>query len=431
MKKWTFLALAVACAGPAWAQSPKSEKEDDDTTSTVRLKLINTYKSEHQMAELFKRSMSEYFNDPQAPRFLLYDQKHEIAFGVGGYVRLRPAYDFNGSPTNSYGFVTNSIPAPSNPASRSNFNMDASKSTVFFKLLGNNRKLGQFEAYVSGAFTGTNFGFELNDAYVSVKGFLVGRTWSTFNDMAAMPPTIDSQGPSGAAFMRTTQIRYARPFGKKKNWQAALAVEMPQSTETYGTQVGEINQNIPDIPVYLQYSWGKENASHVRLSGVMRNQRYRDLLKEENKTVTSFGGQFSTSVSVNKLLTLYGQVNYGKGITQYINDLAGEGLSLMPDPEKAGKMYAPETLGWLAHAQFNVTESVFLSAGYSQARFYPGDGYDGPDQYRQGQYVVANAFWNLNSMFQLGAEYLWGSRENLDGTRGYANCAQLLLQFNF
>lgn len=431
MKNWIFLALALPCAGTVWGQNAVKPDPDDDTTATVRLKLIDTYRSQHQMAELFKRSMSEYFNDPQAPRFLLYDQKHEIAFGVGGYVRLRTAYDFDGSPSNSYGFVTNSIPVPADPAARSNLNMDASKSTIFFKLLGNNKKIGRFEAYVSGSFTGNDFAFELNDAYVTLRGFLVGRTWSTFNDMAAMPPTIDFQGPSGGAFMRTTQIRYTRPFGKKKNWQAALAIELPQSSATYDVSTAKVNQNLPDIPFYLQYSWGKDGASHVRLAGVVRNQRYRDLEKEENRTLTTFGGQFSTSVAVSKWITLYGQANYGRGISQYLNDLAGNGLSLMPDPENPGKMYSPETLGWLLDAQFNVTESVFLSAGYSQARFYPDNGYDAPDQYRLGQYVVANAFWNISSTFQLGAEYLWGSRENLDEASNHANCAQLLLQFNF
>lgn len=36
------------------------------------------------------------FHDPNAPRFLLTDQKGKFALGIGGYVRATAEYDFNG-----------------------------------------------------------------------------------------------------------------------------------------------------------------------------------------------------------------------------------------------------------------------------------------------------------------------------------------------
>ena len=36
------------------------------------------------------------FHDPNAPRFLLTDQKGKFALGIGGYVRATGEYDFNG-----------------------------------------------------------------------------------------------------------------------------------------------------------------------------------------------------------------------------------------------------------------------------------------------------------------------------------------------
>lgn len=36
------------------------------------------------------------FHDPNAPRFLLTDQKGKFALGIGGYVRATAEYDFGG-----------------------------------------------------------------------------------------------------------------------------------------------------------------------------------------------------------------------------------------------------------------------------------------------------------------------------------------------
>ncbi|UYW00833.1 porin [Flavobacterium agricola] len=404
--------------------------QEETDPDEVSLKIISTRKPGLKIVEDFNETTGQHYRDPKAPRFLLYDQKREIAFGVGGFVRVRTAYDFGGSPTSDFGFVPATIPVPTDLLTKNRFNMDASKSTLFFKLLGNNDKVGQFQAYVAGRFSGAGGAFVLTDAYVTLLGFTVGRTWSTFNDLAAVPPTIDFQGPNGAAEMRTTQIRYTGDFGK--GFSYAVAAEMPNTTGTYApTQTVETTQRIPDIPVYVQYNWGEKKASHVRAAGVMRNMNYRDVINNTTETETSFGMQLSTNVELTSFMEFYGQITYGKGIAQYINDLSGRGLSLIQNPSKPGKMQAQEALGWFAQIQFNLSKDVYATAGYSQAEVFP-DQLTVPDSnYRYGQYIVGNVFYNLTTDFKVGVEYLWGDRVNIDGASASANRVQTLIQFNF
>lgn len=427
MKK---IILSILTCSTLFQTNSYAQDVTDNEVESISIGLINTKHSKLDIVKDLKSVTDKHPTETQVPTFLLYDKNNDIAFGIGGSVRLRTAYDFNGSPTNSFGFIPYSIPSPKDPLTKNDFRMDASKSSVFFNLLGNNSKIGKFQAYVSGNFTGDGNNFTLNDAYIKLLGFTVGRTWSTFNDMASVPLTVDFQGPNGAAELRTSQIRYT--YNTNNGLSFALAAELPQLSGTYtDKETAETTQRVPNIPAYVQYSWGGNNSSHVRLAGVMTNKNYRNLIDNKTETVTALGMQLSSNVNINPIVELYGQINYGKGIDQYINDLSGNGLSLVKSPDKSGKMDALEALGWFAQMKFNLSEAVFASVGYSQAKIFPKEGVFNPDQYRYGQYVVGNVFYNLDSSIQFGLEYLWGNRVNIDHEKGSANCIQTVIQFNF
>ena len=53
------------------------------------------------------------------------------------------------------------------------------------------------------------------------------------------------------------------------------------------------------------------------------------------------------------------------------------------------------------------------------------------NEYREGQYIFGNIFWNITPRFKLAGEYLYGTRENMDGLKNHANRANLMVQYNF
>ncbi|MBO5720952.1 MAG: hypothetical protein J6R61_05450, partial [Bacteroidales bacterium] len=179
--------------------------------------------------DLFKESESPYFQDPRAPRFIMVDRKNRVAFGIGGYVKATTSYDFSGI-IDDVDFITYDIPIPKGDLNRSQLLMDASTSRLFFKLVGQNRILKKFSAYIETDFRGNNYALRLRQAYLSFRGMTIGQTWSTFTDLAAIPPTIDFEGPSASIATRNVQFRYTLPFRNK--WEFAIAIENPNYTAT-------------------------------------------------------------------------------------------------------------------------------------------------------------------------------------------------------
>ena len=100
------------------------------------------------------------FHDPNAPRFLLTDQKGKFALGIGGYVRATAEYDFNGI-VNDVDFYPALIPQQRFCQFCLNqFQMDIITSTLFLKLVGHTKHLGDFVLYAAANFRGDGKTFE-------------------------------------------------------------------------------------------------------------------------------------------------------------------------------------------------------------------------------------------------------------------------------
>ncbi len=366
------------------------------------------------------------FQDPRAPRFLFLDRKGKVALGIGGYVKGTMAYDFHGAMDNG-GSTTYDIAVPSDPTSRNKFNMDASHSTLFLKMVGRTSELGYFTVYVQSNFTGNNggYGMKLKQAYVQLEYVTAGLARSSFDDPAA-PPTIDAQGPCGEVSSKNVLIQYAPVLSDR--WRMAVSVENPSASYTCIPEMSEpISQRCPDIPAYVQYNPDKD--SHIRVSGIFRQLSYRDMLSGRNRFVTGWGMQLSGQALVGHGFTFYYSAAYGKGIAHYVNDLGGQGLDLIHSGN-AGELKAPGTFVFTSGLQYDFSSRFFVSASYSQCRLY-GQKSLGPDAYRYGQYMVANAFYTIVPDCMLGIEYNYGSRTDCSGLRGNANRLYAAIQYSF
>lgn len=367
-------------------------------------------------------------NDPDAPRFLLLDKQGKIAFGVGGQFYATGSYDIRGA-INSNGFSTYDIPVPSDPELRSRLGADVSHSSIFAKLVGKTKKFGMFQVYFQANFTGNNggYGFKLKQAYATLGHLTVGLTNSTFVDAATQAPTVDTEGPSGQISGKNILFRYTTPV--RKGFSAALSVELPQASYTLSDQTKELSARVPDIPAYVQYSWGA--GQHLRISAIFRDLAYRDLKTARNKLQPGYGVKLSTITNIDTYGTvqLFGHIAYGKGIGQYVNDLGGNGYDLVYD-ETAGTMKAPEMMAWTAGLAVNATSKLQFTGAFSRAEVYDLK-YLGEDSYHYGQYLDVNAFYSFDANLRFGAEYLHGWRKDYSGLTGNANRLNLLVQYSF
>jgi predicted porin len=88
--------------------------------------------------------------------------------------------------------------------------------------------------------------------------------------------------------------------------------------------------------------------------------------------------------------------------------------------------------GWQAAAQVNILPDVFwVAAGYSEVGLGERNGYLSDNQYRRGNYVFANAFYNITPRLTLALEYLYGSRKDMNDISNSANRINIMAQYNF
>ena len=424
IKLVAIIGLVGSLTFPAMAQEKKTS-EDNENNQIFFVSYDETGDRVVQVADITRQVR---FHDPKAPRFVLTDSRGSFWLGVGANVRTSVNYDFGGIVDNK-DFYPSRISRPGyGNYSKNQFQMDATGSSLFIKLVGKTKRYGDILVYVNAYFRGSDNTMKLHHAYASFLGFTAGYDYGTFTDASTSPATVDYGGPAGQVLYRTTQLRYARTFN---NFSFGVGIEVPQVNATNTEDFAINTQRAPDFPAYIQYNWAGD--SHFRLAGILRTMTYSSNINEKAYTESGWGVQGSTTFTPLKKLKVVGQVTYGKGIGHYFNDLGGLNIDLVPDTEETGKMQILPMMGWYAGLQYNFTPNIFASGTFSQARVYRKNNYPvaGSDDYRYGQYLAANTFWKISQSLQLGVEYLRGWRTDFNNETNTANRASFLVQYSF
>lgn len=369
-----------------------------------------------------------HFQDPRAPYFMFMSKDSNFALGVGGLVRMRGYFDWDGSIPAS-GFSPYMIPIPKNPENEKNLWATPAGTGLFLTLLGKNTVLGNFMAYVQADFSGyNNRDFKIKKAYIQTDHWTAGYAKTTFEDTSAEPPTIDGAGPNGVNSRTNVLVRYITTF--KNKWTVAASFEFPKSSiAADGTNTKACADFLPDLAAFAQYQWDG-GESHIRLSGLIRVLSYRNLLQEKNHSIVGWGAQLSTTLKICRELNLFGIASIGQGHESYTTDLAGGSFDLVSRPEDPGKLYAPTATGFVLGARYYFTPKVFSCIALSEQRYYPKVNPD-DSQYKYGLYGALNVFWDITPRFELGAEYLAGKRMNFNGEHDNANRITAMMMFSF
>lgn len=368
------------------------------------------------------------FSDPAAPYFLFMSRDANLAMGIGGCVRIRGWYDINAAlPVNS--FMPYFIPMAKDPVNNSKIGATPAGSTLFFRVIGRNKLLGDYQLYIEGNFNGYDgVGFKLKKAYAMIDNITLGYAPSTFSDPGALPPMVDANGPSNKISGTSILVRWMNTY--KKHWTVAASVELPTkaSIETVPEVIGTASQKVPDFAAFLQYAWGR--SEHVRLAGLIRTLPYGDLITNRRHDKIGWGLQLSSVVHPIYPLTLYGIVNCGQGHESTTVDLQAGNYDLIPRHDDPQKMYAPFAMGWCVGVQYNFRPNLFATVSMSDSRYFPEKPRPG-NEYRYGSIIAANVFWNLTSRIQVGSEFDTGVRKNWSGESRRANRLGLMAQFSF
>lgn len=401
------------------------------------VKILNAGDSSHSdtidVYEIFSDNAPKAYNIPGAPRFAIEGKNRAFYLGIGGTAKATASFDWGNPIDNAFDFTTSAIPMSQPKGNGGLVQFSGATSSLFVNFVAMPGSKYQLGVYLDVNFTGSNYAPDLQYAYLKFLGITAGYNYSLFSDMAAAPPSIDNEGPCGFTAIPNAVIDYV--YNIDKRWSVAAGIEKPMASTTTGTHTRMVNQRIPDVPFYVQYSWGG-GSSWLRCSGIVRNMQYRDMVADRNRDGFGWGVKVSGSASVSPLITAYWQAAYGKGITSYFQDLYEGGLDMVPDADCPGRLSTVRSWGGYIGLQYNISSKVFATTTYSHVRNYarpysveastPWNG-----QYKYAQYALANVMWNVTPIVQCGVEYLYGRRVNMDGSSAHDNRAQVMLQVSF
>lgn len=443
--KTTRRAFALLIAGGALAANAQTNPADTTAGKDLeRIRIENMKQATHvitaggdesvkdsiyNMLNRFYYDQFRHFQDPRAPYFMFMSKSGNLALGVGGLIRMRGYFDWNGIVPAS-GFSPYLIPTVKDPAQTKDLFATPAGTALFFTLIGHSELLGDYMGYIETGFSGyNNRDLKLKKAYIQAGDWTAGYTTTTFEDTKAEPSTIDGSGPNGVNSRTNVLLRYMHTF-KGGHWTVAGSFEFPSSSiSADGTTTKACPDYVPDIATFGQYQWDG-GASHVRLSGLARVLSYRDLLQEKNHNIFGWAVQLSAVVKVLPQFRLYGITSVGQGHESYTTDLSIGSFDLVAKPGQPGRLYAPTAVGYVAGATYHFRPNLFSNVAFSEQRYYPREN-PGNDQYKYGLYGAFNLFWDITPRFEVGAEYLIGKRMNFDGSHGNANRVTAMMMVSF
>lgn len=422
---------ALTCMLPALHAQHHPARKDNHTVSILNSSEKNASDSA-DIHRIFVENAPEAYNIPGAPRFAIVGKDRKFYLGIGGQAKATLSYDWGDPIDNACDFTTSAIPMTPRKGDGGLVQFSAATSGLFINFVALPSDKNQIGAYINFNLTGSDYGVDLQYAYIKYRGITAGYNYSLFSDMAAAPPSIDNEGPCGFTAIPNGVIDYAHSINS--HWKVAAGLEMPMVSATTGADTYTVNQRVPDIPAYVQYSWGG-GQSWLRFSAIVRNMLYRDVTADRNRDMVGWGVKMSGSASLCPAVTAYWQGAYGKGITSYFQDLYEGGLDMVPDRDREGRMSAVKAWGGYIGMQYNLSPSLFMTTTYSHLRNYAPRYSDGStpwdEQYKYAQYALANLIWTISPGIQCGVEYIYGRRVNMDGASHHDNRLQTMLMFSF
>ncbi len=281
--------------------------------------------------------------------------------------------------------------------------------------------IGRVSGFVEADFFGASRGARLRHAYGRLGPVLAGQTWSTFMDPYALPQTVALTAPSGSIFKRPVQIRWTRPL--RETTQLAVALEEPGGD----FQVSDIARRLsrwPDLVATLRHS--KQGLGHLQLGGVLR--RLEAGTPDNTVVATGWGLSLTGRVKAAEDGSFIAGALFGNGIGSYIT-----GLATSPSAAVLVDNGALETLeafgGYLGYRHVLSRElRTNLMVGYAEIDnldVQPGSAV------RSTTNAGVNLIWSPRPGMGVGAEFLYGERQNKDGTEGINHRFQLAIQFGF
>jgi len=302
--------------------------------------------------------------------------------------------------------------------------------------MGELRTTFEFEMFGTGVDEGQTT-FRLRHAYGELGQWGAGQYWSPFMDIDVFPNSLEYWGPTGMVFFRNVQVRYMPIQGDTR---LTIALERPGASGDAGLLADRIELQdvqgrspLPDLTAEYRMGGSKGYVEVAGLLGRIEWDDLRDDAFDLSGSATRWGLNFSTNIKLGSSSTIRGQLVYGEGIQNYMND-APVDVGIVRNP---GNLVTPikgeaiPLLGSVIFLDHNWNSQWSTAVGYSHQDIDNTEG-QAPDAYRLGQYMLGNLLYTPVPGVMVGAELQWGRREMFqDPYVGEGLKLQFSFKYNF
>ncbi|NOU51648.1 porin [Pseudoalteromonas sp. JBTF-M23] len=258
----------------------------------------------------------------------------------------------------------------------------------------------------------------LRQAYVSYKGWTFGQAWSNFQNVSALPETLDFVGAAeGTVFVRQAMVKY-----NVGNW--SFSAENPESTVTTADSARVVTDDtsMPDFTARYTYNadWG-----HLVVAALARQLTYK--LGAADETETSMGISASGRINFGKN-NLKFMLTQGQGLGRYV------GLNVANGAVYDGnKLHAIDSTSGFISYQYHWNDTLRSTFLYS---FFSADNDENllaisGNPTKSSQSFSANLLYSPVKKLTFGVEYKVATRDTEASLDGDLNRLQLSAKYVF
>jgi len=283
--------------------------------------------------------------------------------------------------------------------------------------------------------TSTTPELRLRQAYGEVSNFLhlggdllLGQDWATYTNLYAVPSTLEFWAPNAIFGSRNPLVRWTMPIGNELKLK--LAAEAPnlrnfEIDNSFQIENAENRPRWPDGAVAL--NWERETLN-LSAAFVARDLRART---DDGDTASAFGWgtTFQGRIGMPDILKddfLQFMLTYGEGIGSLFNDFPPDAVYDVANDD----LKPLETLGLLVGYQ-HWWSPKFYSLGTWGWLWQDNENVQESTAYHETMYSSLNLTWVPDPRWLLGAEVVYGSREDKDGESGSNIRTVVTSRFNF
>ena len=344
---------------------------------------------------------------------------------IGGYFKTDFIYDLKPA-GDTERFIPSTIPIPT-PAGVNNAMVSIRPTRINLDFLIPTESADNVRFFLEADMFGSSSTTpRLRHAYAQVKNFLIGQSFSNFQDPDSGPDQLEFQGPNGQVSLRNPQLRYSLKVGKKSSFR--FSVEKASSDVAFKTPEFSSLPNSPTPDFALTYRHDMDSG-HVQVSSIFRSVAAY-LPDGRSDSVFGWGINFTGSQRLIGKDTFVYQAAYGHGMERYLNDTSGLGIDAGVQGQTNPHLKATPVVGTYGSYQHFWLSNLRSSAFYGFVQVQNTDRMTS-STFHKSDYSGANIIWNPIGSLNVGTEFLYGWQVKKDGSSGNAPRIMFSAKYNF